>query len=187
MFLPSLLHNFVYRTPLDVLARGGLAAAAKACLLYFISRDVHWCVLPACLLVYCLALIVLHVVCRSQHTPNTVFCRPWPRQAWRPCHAARTTVSLDACRPQTTNTSASCDTCTRTETCTLHTRALKHAFSPMHSIHSATSVCRRFYWTDVNLWAEDVPSLSLVVLSGRDELMHADEVCALSYFWCFWF
>jgi hypothetical protein len=36
----------------------------------------------------------------------------------------------------------------------------------------------RFYWTSVNLWTEDVPGASLVVLAGADELLHAEEVRA---------
>lgn len=28
----------------------------------------------------------------------------------------------------------------------------------------------------MNLWAEDLPDKCLVVLAGRDELLHADEV-----------
>ncbi len=45
-----------------------------------------------------------------------------------------------------------------------------------HDVHCAATFCRAFYWTDVGLWAEDLPPRSLVVLAGADELLHADEV-----------
>lgn len=41
MFLPGLLHNFIYRTLLDVLKQSGLAAAAKASMIWLVSRDIH--------------------------------------------------------------------------------------------------------------------------------------------------
>ncbi len=36
----------------------------------------------------------------------------------------------------------------------------------------------RFYWSDVNLWAQDLPDKCLVVLSGRDDLLHVQEASA---------
>ncbi|KAJ9522433.1 hypothetical protein QJQ45_008275 [Haematococcus lacustris] len=42
-------------------------------------------------------------------------------------------------------------------------------------VHAAATFCRRFYWTDVNLWAEELPARCLVVLAGKDELLHAEE------------
>ncbi|KAF5829221.1 hypothetical protein DUNSADRAFT_16396 [Dunaliella salina] len=82
MFLPGLLHNFIYRTPLDVFKQHGLVAAAKASFVWLVSRDVH----------------------------------------------------------------------------------------------CAATFCRRFFWTDVNLWAEDLPEKCLIVLAGQDELLHAEEI-----------
>lgn len=35
----------------------------------------------------------------------------------------------------------------------------------------AASVCRRFYWTKLNLWPDQLPRHTLVVLSERDELV----------------
>ncbi|MEW5297119.1 MAG: hypothetical protein WDW38_005931 [Sanguina aurantia] len=43
----------------------------------------------------------------------------------------------------------------------------------------AASVCRRFYWTKLNLWADQLPSHTLVVLSQRDELVAVRETCAM--------
>lgn len=43
-------------------------------------------------------------------------------------------------------------------------------------VHAAYTFCRRFFWTEVNLWPEELPSRSLVVLAGADELLHADEI-----------
>jgi hypothetical protein len=42
-------------------------------------------------------------------------------------------------------------------------------------VHIAATFCRRFYWSDVNLNAEDLPDRVLVVLSGRDDLIHVQE------------
>ncbi|KAJ9508158.1 hypothetical protein QJQ45_021572, partial [Haematococcus lacustris] len=82
MFLPSLLHSFVYRTPWSAFKAKGLLAALKAAFIHFVARDVH----------------------------------------------------------------------------------------------AAATFCRGFYWTDVNLWPEELPPRCLVVLAGRDELLHAEEV-----------
>ena len=38
-------------------------------------------------------------------------------------------------------------------------------------IHHAASVCRRFYWSILNLWPHQLPRNSLIVLSGRDQLV----------------
>ncbi|KAG2454544.1 hypothetical protein HYH02_000389 [Chlamydomonas schloesseri] len=43
-------------------------------------------------------------------------------------------------------------------------------------LHCAAALCRRFYWSDVNLWPQDLPGRTLVVLGGRDHLVHVDEV-----------
>ncbi|GAX85025.1 hypothetical protein CEUSTIGMA_g12445.t1 [Chlamydomonas eustigma] len=43
-------------------------------------------------------------------------------------------------------------------------------------VHVASTFGRRFYWSDVNLWADDLPKKCLVVLSGRDDLIHVEEV-----------
>jgi hypothetical protein len=43
-------------------------------------------------------------------------------------------------------------------------------------IHHATSVCRRFYWSILNLWPHQLPRNSLIVLSGRDQLVPV-QVC----------
>ena len=34
----------------------------------------------------------------------------------------------------------------------------------------------RFAWSDVNLWAEDLPERALIVISGQDDLIHVNEV-----------
>eukprot|EP00983_Pelagomonas_calceolata_P095122 1157969-Pelagomonas_calceolata.AAC.10 len=38
-------------------------------------------------------------------------------------------------------------------------------------IHHAASVSRRFYWSLLNLWPHQLPRNTMVVLSGRDELV----------------
>ena len=38
--------------------------------------------------------------------------------------------------------------------------------------------CRKFQWTDLMLWPEDMPARSLVVLSGQDDLVPSDLVAA---------
>lgn len=35
---------------------------------------------------------------------------------------------------------------------------------------------RKFYWSDLNLWPEDMPTGSVVLLSGNDELVHPAEI-----------
>ncbi|KAJ9522951.1 hypothetical protein QJQ45_023750 [Haematococcus lacustris] len=43
-------------------------------------------------------------------------------------------------------------------------------------LHVATTFCRRFYWTDVQLEPSQLPPHSLVVVGGQDELLHGEEV-----------
>mmetsp|Transcript_23683 Transcript_23683/g.51983 ORF Transcript_23683/g.51983 Transcript_23683/m.51983 type:complete len:595 (+) Transcript_23683:246-2030(+) len=42
-------------------------------------------------------------------------------------------------------------------------------------IHHATSVCRRFYWSLLTLWPDQLPAHTLVVMSGQDELVPVQE------------
>ena len=42
-------------------------------------------------------------------------------------------------------------------------------------LHHAASVCRRFYWAQLNLWPDQLPPKTLVVLSANDELVPVDE------------
>ncbi|WIA32423.1 hypothetical protein OEZ86_003246 [Tetradesmus obliquus] len=63
-----------------------------------------------------------------------------------------------------------------------------HADRPLHSafnlllwlvskdIHLAATFARKFYWTDLNLWPEDLPEGSSVVLSGADALVSAADI-----------
>lgn len=51
-----------------------------------------------------------------------------------------------------------------------------HAGFVARDIHHATSVCRNFYWSLLNLWPDQLPEHTLVVLSGRDELVPVAEV-----------
>eukprot|EP00879_Flechtneria_rotunda_P005084 GHRR01005362.1.p1 GENE.GHRR01005362.1~~GHRR01005362.1.p1 ORF type:complete len:628 (+),score=249.95 GHRR01005362.1:1476-3359(+) len=48
--------------------------------------------------------------------------------------------------------------------------------SAARDLHVSATLSRRFFWTDVNLWEEQVPADTLVVLSGKDVLMAAEEV-----------
>eukprot|EP00878_Enallax_costatus_P008311 GHUV01008689.1.p1 GENE.GHUV01008689.1~~GHUV01008689.1.p1 ORF type:complete len:717 (+),score=294.35 GHUV01008689.1:916-3066(+) len=50
--------------------------------------------------------------------------------------------------------------------------------SAARDLHVSATLSRRFFWTDVNLWEEQLPAGSLVVLSGKDVLMAAAEVKA---------
>lgn len=43
-------------------------------------------------------------------------------------------------------------------------------------MHVFTTFARRFYWSDLNLWPEDLAPGSVVLLSGKDDLMDAAEV-----------
>jgi hypothetical protein len=43
-------------------------------------------------------------------------------------------------------------------------------------MHVAATFSRSFYWSELNLWPEDLPRGSLVMLSGRDDLMNSMEV-----------
>ncbi|WIA41530.1 hypothetical protein OEZ86_008900 [Tetradesmus obliquus] len=43
-------------------------------------------------------------------------------------------------------------------------------------VHISATFARNFYWTDLNLWPEDLPPNSCIVLSGNDDLCHAEQV-----------
>eukprot|EP00877_Chromochloris_zofingiensis_P001901 jgi/Chrzof1/11711/Cz06g06140.t1 len=43
-------------------------------------------------------------------------------------------------------------------------------------IHLAATFARQFYWTDLNLWPEDMPIGSVVLLSGDDDLVSGETV-----------
>ncbi|KAG2483256.1 hypothetical protein HYH03_017854 [Edaphochlamys debaryana] len=43
-------------------------------------------------------------------------------------------------------------------------------------LHCAAALCRRFYWSDVNLWPQDIPGRTLVAIGGKDQLIHVEEV-----------
>ncbi|KAF8073253.1 NIFU1 [Scenedesmus sp. PABB004] len=44
-------------------------------------------------------------------------------------------------------------------------------------VHIAATFARRFYWTDLNCWPDELPpGLSTVILSGNDDLCPAEEV-----------
>ncbi|WIA08349.1 hypothetical protein OEZ85_007789 [Tetradesmus obliquus] len=43
-------------------------------------------------------------------------------------------------------------------------------------MHVCATFARRFYWSDLNLWPEDLAPGSVVLLSGKDDLMDAAEV-----------
>jgi hypothetical protein len=43
-------------------------------------------------------------------------------------------------------------------------------------LHVFTTFARRFYWSDLNIWPEDLAPGSVVLLSGQDDLMDAAEV-----------
>jgi pimeloyl-ACP methyl ester carboxylesterase len=45
-------------------------------------------------------------------------------------------------------------------------------------LHLAAAFSRRFYWSDVIMWPEELPPGSAVVLGAADDLVHADEVRA---------
>jgi len=49
-------------------------------------------------------------------------------------------------------------------------------FFASRELHIAATFCRSFYWTDLNLWPEDMPPGSVVILSGNDELCPEAEV-----------
>ncbi|MEW5297299.1 MAG: hypothetical protein WDW36_000516 [Sanguina aurantia] len=46
-------------------------------------------------------------------------------------------------------------------------------------MHVAATFCRRFYWSDVNLWPDQILDKTLVVLHGKDELIEVEKVHAL--------
>lgn len=43
-------------------------------------------------------------------------------------------------------------------------------------LHLSAAFSRRFYWSDVIMWPEELPPGSTVVLGAADDLVHADEV-----------
>lgn len=49
-------------------------------------------------------------------------------------------------------------------------------FSAARDLHTSGTVCRNFYWSAINLWEEQLPHNSLVVLSGRDCLVMTRHV-----------
>jgi len=51
-----------------------------------------------------------------------------------------------------------------------HTGALT-TWLVARDIHHAASVCRRFFWSQLNLWPDQLPDQTLVVLSGKDALV----------------
>lgn len=42
-------------------------------------------------------------------------------------------------------------------------------------IHHSASVCRRFFWSQLNLWPDQLPDQTLVVLSGKDSLVPVES------------
>lgn len=48
-----------------------------------------------------------------------------------------------------------------------------------HELHVCATFSRSFFWTDLNLWPEDLAPGSVVLLSGRDDLMNAQQVKAM--------
>lgn len=48
-----------------------------------------------------------------------------------------------------------------------------------HELHVCATFSRNFFWTDLNLWPEDLAPGSVVLLSGRDDLMDAQQVKAM--------
>jgi hypothetical protein len=46
-------------------------------------------------------------------------------------------------------------------------------------VHHATSVCRNFFWSQLNLWPDQLPQHSLVVLSGRDDLVPVEATMTM--------
>jgi hypothetical protein len=46
-------------------------------------------------------------------------------------------------------------------------------------IHTAASTARNFYWTEYNLWPRELPANSVIVLSGRDDLVPVAHVKAM--------
>jgi hypothetical protein len=46
----------------------------------------------------------------------------------------------------------------------------------VREMHCAAAMCRNFRWTDVNLWASELPQGSTVVLGGMDGMIPVAEV-----------
>eukprot|EP00882_Tetradesmus_deserticola_P002665 GHRQ01002835.1.p1 GENE.GHRQ01002835.1~~GHRQ01002835.1.p1 ORF type:complete len:271 (+),score=126.08 GHRQ01002835.1:316-1128(+) len=45
-----------------------------------------------------------------------------------------------------------------------------------NDLHLCATFSRRFYWTELNMWPEDLPPGSVVLLSGKDDLMDSGAV-----------
>ncbi|WIA21765.1 hypothetical protein OEZ85_000927 [Tetradesmus obliquus] len=45
-----------------------------------------------------------------------------------------------------------------------------------NDLHLCATFARRFYWTDLNMWPEDLPPGSVVLLSGKDDLVDSNAV-----------
>ena len=43
----------------------------------------------------------------------------------------------------------------------------------------SATFARKFYWSELNLWPDDLPANTCVMLSGDDDLVHAREIRAL--------
>jgi hypothetical protein len=52
-------------------------------------------------------------------------------------------------------------------------------FLASRDLHLAAALARRFYWSDLNLWPDDLPPGSVVLLSGQDDLVAAQDVQAM--------
>ena len=46
-------------------------------------------------------------------------------------------------------------------------------------LHHATSVCRNFFWSLLNLWPDQLPDHSLVVLSANDDLVPVEATMTM--------
>ncbi|KAJ9505199.1 hypothetical protein QJQ45_029273 [Haematococcus lacustris] len=46
-------------------------------------------------------------------------------------------------------------------------------------IHHAASVCRRFFWSDLNLWPDQLPEHAMVVLCEQDTLLPVQDVVTM--------
>ncbi|GFR42803.1 hypothetical protein Agub_g3690, partial [Astrephomene gubernaculifera] len=62
-------------------------------------------------------------------------------------------------------------------TTSLRTWIVDQALSFMsRDLHCAAAMCRRFYWSDLNLWPQDLPFRTLVAIAGQDQLIHVEAV-----------
>ena len=46
----------------------------------------------------------------------------------------------------------------------------------VREMHCAAALCRNFQWTDLNLWTSELPSDSVVVLGGRDNMIPVPDI-----------